>query len=93
MYRVRPCRKVPLLHMDDVELKRLKWRCRRGMLENDVVLEKFLSRYATELAGARLEAFQRLLDYADNDLWDLVSGRKQARDPDLADVVQLLRGC
>lgn len=79
--------------MDDIELRRIKWRCRRGTLENDVVLERFLERYGTQLSGARLEAFQRLLDYADKDIWDLVSGRREARDPDLADVVQLLRSC
>ncbi len=79
--------------MDDTELKRIRWRCRRGRLENDVVLERFLERHGAGLSGARLQAFERLLDHADNDLWDLVSGRREARDPDLADVVQLLRSC
>ncbi len=77
--------------MEEVELKRLKWSCRRGMLENDLVLERFMAQYGTGLSGTRLQAFQRLLDYDDNDLWDLVSGRTEARDPDLAEVVQLLR--
>jgi antitoxin CptB len=77
--------------MEEIELKRLKWSCRRGMLENDLVLERFMERHGPGLSGTRLQAFQRLLEHDDNDLWDLVSGRTEARDPDLAEVVQLLR--
>lgn len=79
--------------MNDTELKRLRWHCRRGTLENDLVLERFLDRYGAGLSEARLKAFRRLLDYADNELWDLVSRRREPGDPDLADVVELLRGC
>ena len=79
--------------MTDVELRRLAWHCRRGKLENDLVLERFMARYGAGLSGTRLAAFRRLLAYTDNDLWELVSGRAEPGDPDLAEVVQLLRGC
>ncbi|OGA33764.1 MAG: hypothetical protein A3G80_07175 [Betaproteobacteria bacterium RIFCSPLOWO2_12_FULL_62_13b] len=77
--------------MDRVEWNRLRWHCRRGMLENDLVLERFMNRYGESLEGAQLEAFKRLLDYGDGDLWDLICGRAHAEDPHVQAVVRLLR--
>ena len=79
--------------MDELVLKRLRWRCRRGLLENDLVLERFLELYGTRLSQKEVEAFGRLLDYGDKELWDLVSRRSEPADPDLVGVVELLRGC
>jgi len=79
--------------MDDSELKRLRWRCRRGMLENDLVLERFLDLHASRLSGQEVEAFEKLLEYGDKELWDLVSRRSEPADADLVGVVELLRGC
>lgn len=75
------------------ELNRLRWQCRRGMLENDLVLERFLDVYGAELGGERLAAFSALLAYPDDELWGMVSGRRQCGDPALEEVVQLLRRC
>ena len=79
--------------MTPVEMNRLRWRCRRGLLENDLVLERFLKEYGAQLEGERLGAFQSLLEYADEDLWGLVSGRRECRDPALGEVVRLLQSC
>ena len=79
--------------VDSAELRRLRWQCRRGLLENDLVLERFLERHGAALEGPRLQAFRTLLDYGDNDLWDLLSGRSECADPALDEVVQLLRHC
>ena len=79
--------------MDDSELRRLRWRCRRGLLENDLVLERFLDVYGTRLSEKEAEAFGKLLEYGDKELWDLVSRRSEPADPDLVGVVELLRGC
>ena len=79
--------------MDESALRRLRWRCRRGMLGNDLVLERFLDRYGEKLSEQEVEAFSRLLDYGDNELWDLVSRRSEPGDPDLVEVVELLRSC
>ena len=79
--------------LDEAELRRLRWQCRRGLLENDLVLERFLARHGAALEGARLLAFRTLLDYGDNDLWDLLSCRSECADPALDEVVQLLRAC
>jgi succinate dehydrogenase flavin-adding protein (antitoxin of CptAB toxin-antitoxin module) len=75
----------------EVELRRLRWRCRRGLLENDLVLERFLDRQAAKLDGAGLDAFNRLLDLPDPVLWDLVSGRRECDDPQLSDIVARVR--
>ena len=79
--------------MTQVEMNRLRWRCRRGLLENDLVLERFLELQGAQLEGERLRAFESLLDYADDELWGIVSGRSECRDPALGEVVGLLRNC
>ncbi|HZE11030.1 MAG TPA: succinate dehydrogenase assembly factor 2 [Burkholderiales bacterium] len=79
--------------MTTAEMNRLRWRCRRGLLENDLVLERFLAAHAPWLEGERLRAFQALLDYPDDELWGLVSGRSECRDPALGEVLGRLRSC
>lgn len=74
-------------------MNRLRWRCRRGLLENDLVLERFLDAHAPRLEGERLAAFKILLEHSDEELWGLVCGRAECRDPALGEVVQLLRRC
>ena len=79
--------------MTPLEMNRLRWSCRRGLLENDLVLERFLGAHAATLEGERLAAFKTLLDYSDDELWSLVSGRAECGDPALGEVVKLLRCC
>lgn len=79
--------------IEDSEFKRLRWRCRRGLLENDLVLERFLDVYGTKLSAGQLEAFSKLLDLEDKQIRDLVSRRREPGDRDLAEVVELLRSC
>jgi succinate dehydrogenase flavin-adding protein (antitoxin of CptAB toxin-antitoxin module) len=75
----------------NADLRRLRWRCRRGLLENDLVLARFLERHAADLDEERLAALNALLEYGDNDLWDLFSGRVECDDPRLAPVVAMIR--
>ena len=65
------------------ELDRIRWRCRRGLLELDIVLGRFLDQELDALSPAERDAFKALLELSDNDLWDLVSGRSEpdARRP------------
>jgi antitoxin CptB len=58
------------------ELDRIRWHCRRGLLELDLVLARFLDQRLTALSGPEREAFKSLLQRSDNDLWDLVAGRQ-----------------
>jgi antitoxin CptB len=73
------------------ELDRIRWHCRRGLLELDIVLERFLQRSLATLTTEELEAFKLLLQYSDNDLWELVCGRSQSAAGPQAHVVNLLR--
>jgi antitoxin CptB len=75
------------------ELNRLRWQCRRGLLELDLVLERFLEKYCDRLQGEQLNSFQMLLAYTDDELWDLVRARSECRDARFADVVQWMRDC
>ncbi|MDQ2972418.1 MAG: succinate dehydrogenase assembly factor 2 [Pseudomonadota bacterium] len=55
-------------------LRRLRWRCRRGTRELDALLGGWLETHATGADEAILEAFDRLLDQTDPDLWDWLTG-------------------
>jgi len=79
--------------MSDADMNRLRWRCRRGLLENDLVLERFLAAHGPTLEGERLSALQALLEYPDDELWSIMSGRTECRDPALGEVVRMLQSC
>ena len=64
---------------------RLKWKCRRGLLELDIVLERYLQKNPVD---SELSAF---LDLPDNDLWDIVSGRSEQYEPRFTQLVERLR--
>lgn len=77
--------------MDDRQTARLRWHCRRGMRELDVLLRGYLdSRYA-EAPAAEQAAFRALLERQDPELHALLLGRMAADDEDLARVLELLR--
>jgi antitoxin CptB len=71
--------------MERVERERLRWKCRRGLLELDIVLQRYLGRHPND------GALSELLDLPDNDLWDVVSGRSDEYEPHLKEVVARLR--
>ncbi len=77
--------------VDTTELNRLRWRCRRGLLENDLILARYLDARALTMTADELTALNRLLDLADNELWDLIAGRTEPRDPALHPVLAALR--
>ena len=77
--------------MDATRLARLRWRARRGMLENDLVLERFLAARGPSLTDDEVAALDRLLDMPDNELWDLIAGRTETDDPTLQPMVDALR--
>ena len=77
--------------MERIRRDRLIWKCRRGLLELDLVLTQFLERQLPDLSSAELAAFDELLDYPDTELWDVVSGRSERFDPRLGGIVSRLR--
>ena len=82
--------------LQGVELSRLKWQSRRGLLENDLVLQSFYERYEGELTPERVEGLNALLDLGDNDLWDLLAGKYELNagaGASTRTVLELLRAC
>jgi len=77
--------------MTATELNRLRWRCRRGMLENDLILTRYLDARGSALSAVEVSALDRLLDLPDDELWDLIAGRSEPADPGLLPVVAQLR--
>jgi antitoxin CptB len=84
-------RAVPAIVATRVELNRLRWRCRRGMLENDLILARFLDARGDALTEAELAALDRLLELSDAELWELLSGRQQPEDAAVKPLVEALR--
>ena len=62
---------------DPANRARLRWRARRGLLENDLILTRFLDAYETSLSDADVDALTRLLDLSDNQLMDLILARTE----------------
>ena len=77
--------------MDATQLNRLRWRCRRGMLENDLILARWLGARGMGMSDADVAALDRLLDLSDNELWDLLSGRSDTVDEALRPLLDSLR--
>ncbi len=73
------------------ELRRLRWRCRRGMLELDLVLQDFLDKRYTMLSAGERAAFQRLLSLPDTALMSYLHGTEEADSDELKDIVNKLR--
>jgi antitoxin CptB len=67
--------------LSELERRRLRWRARRGLLENDVILGRFLDRYEHSLDQAQVAALVRLLELPDNELLDLLLARREPSAP------------
>ncbi|MEP7206722.1 MAG: succinate dehydrogenase assembly factor 2 [Casimicrobiaceae bacterium] len=81
----------PADRLSVTEHNRLRWRCRRGMLENDLILTRFLDARAGAIAADELDALDRLLDLPDDELWELLAGRVEADDPAVMPLLGVLR--
>jgi antitoxin CptB len=81
--------------LDERGLSKLRWRCRRGLLENDLFIERFFDRFASRLTVGQARALGELMDLADNDLLDLLLKRKEPEGalarPDIHEVLEMLR--
>ncbi len=81
--------------LDERELSKLRWRCRRGLLENDLFVERFFNHHEETMTTRQAAGLQALMDLADNDLLDLLLGRKEPQDevdtPEVREVLALMR--
>ena len=73
--------------MDRLSRERIRWKCRRGLLELDLVF----ARIVPTLRDEEYASFDALLDLPDNHLWDIVAGRSDEFDPRLTPIVARLR--
>lgn len=77
--------------LEQDRLNRIRWRSRRGMLENDLVLARFLDVRGPSLTEDEIAMLDRLLDLSDNELWDLIAGRHEALDASVGPLLEQLR--
>ncbi len=81
--------------LDARSLSKLRWRCRRGLLENDLFIERFFKRFEATLTHEHAQGLLALMDLADNDLLDLLLGRTEPQGrlarADAAGVLRMLR--
>jgi len=63
--------------IDERALSKLRWRCRRGLLENDLFIERFFNRHPQGITVSQADGLAALMDLSDNDLLDLLLRRKE----------------
>lgn len=83
----------PVTRHPSPELNRVRWRCRRGLLELDLVLARFVERHLESLSAQELETFARLLEWPDLDLWELIGSTARYGETPSAGVLGMLRQC
>jgi antitoxin CptB len=82
---------APEAVLDAHDVGKLRWRCRRGLLENDLVLERFFARHGERITPRQGAVLEELMQLADNDLMDLLLRRREpAGELDRPEVKQLL---
>jgi antitoxin CptB len=75
----------------DENLRRVRWRCRRGLLELDLILLRFVDEYYPALLEAEKSGFQELLSLPDVTLLDYIAGRDKPADKVLREIVRKIR--
>lgn len=83
------------MKLGERELSKLRWRCRRGLLENDLFVERFFNGHAATLTVRQATGLTTLMDLADNDLLDLLLRRNEPEGdtdtPEVREVLALMR--
>jgi succinate dehydrogenase flavin-adding protein (antitoxin of CptAB toxin-antitoxin module) len=74
-----------------IRTEKLRWHSRRALLELDLVLQRFWQRQTGMLDVPQAEKLERLLAMEDHDLWEMLSGRRDADDAAMQELVELLR--
>jgi len=81
--------------LDERGLSRLRWACRRGLLENDLFIQRFFEQHGEGLSMRRARGLQCLIDLTDNELLDLLLRRSELPAgldrPEVTEVLSLMR--
>jgi antitoxin CptB len=84
-----------MTQLSELERARLRWRARRGLLENDLIITRYLDAYETELTDEDVSALTRLFDLGDNDLLDVLLARSEPEGvldtPRIHDIIAKMR--
>jgi antitoxin CptB len=73
------------------ELNKLRWKCRRGMKELDLLLLEYLERHYLQADPVAQQAFTRILELQDPEIYSLLLGRSVTGDREISDVIGVLR--
>jgi len=81
--------------LDERSLSKLRWRCRRGLLENDLFVERFFRRHEETITTRQAAGLMALMDLPDNDLLDLLLARREPQGeidcPEVREVLAQMR--
>ncbi len=81
--------------LDELSMSKLRWGCRRGLLENDLFIERFFKTYGAAMTVSQAQAMNALMDLSDNDLLDLLLVRKEPEgdltEVNVVDLLKLIR--
>ena len=81
--------------LSERSLSKLRWRCRRGLLENDLFIERFFDKHASCMTAGQARGMYTLMDLSDNDLMDLLLRRKELQPEistdEVREVLNMLR--
>ena len=78
--------------MISIERKaKIKWNCRRGMLELDLILQPFIAQHLENLSLSQIKALEQLLEFSDPELYAVLLENAQVNDMELDEIVKLVR--
>ena len=83
---------TPRIEVGDEVTRRMEWRCRRGMLELDLLLSRFVKAFLPHLNYLQMEALNELLELPDNVLWKLITGPDYDKNKPNGQLLKMLRG-
>ena len=77
--------------MDQTQKSKIKWRCRRGMLELDLILGEFVDKHLEQLTDEQIERFELLLQSNDPDIYAWLMGYAEPVNKELGEIVEFIR--
>jgi antitoxin CptB len=77
--------------INSLKKAKLKWHCRRGMLELDLILIPFVENYLDKMSEVQIAAFADLLNCTDQELYRWLMGHEQPQDKELRNIVEFIR--
>lgn len=77
--------------ISDASKAKIIWQCRRGMLELDLILNRFTSEHLNNLTENQVSAFEQLLTYPDPDIYQWLMGNEVPLEQELIDIVTCIR--